>query len=147
MSDSTDYSETEAREDRSTRESSRLVGTVKWFNAKFGYGFITRHDTQEDVFVHFSGISKKNTRHSIKSLGDGELVEFNVMATSVSGPNGRPVKGNPYVSHIPRPRNDAGAAGDTWSRSIVPTRSSRFGSYSRIPRPSSAWNIERSTYR
>ena len=47
---STGYSEG-TREDRSTRESSRLTGTVKWFNAKFGYGFITRHDTHEDVFV------------------------------------------------------------------------------------------------
>lgn len=69
-----------------SREASRLMGTVKWFNAKVGYGFITRHDTGEDVFVHFSAITKKNPRHSMKSLGDGEVVEFNIMASSVTAP-------------------------------------------------------------
>ena len=32
-------------------------GTVKWFNAQKGYGFITNESTGEDVFVHFSGIA------------------------------------------------------------------------------------------
>lgn len=73
------------REKRS-REASRLVGTVKWFNAKVGYGFITRHDTGEDVFVHFTAITRKNPRHSMKSLGDGEIVEFNIMAANVTAP-------------------------------------------------------------
>lgn len=73
------------REKRS-RESSRLIGTVKWFNAKVGYGFITRHDTGEDVFVHFTAITRKNPRHSMKSLGDGEIVEFNIMAANVTAP-------------------------------------------------------------
>ncbi len=39
-------------------------GTVKWFNAQKGYGFITNESTGEDVFVHFSGIdpmSRKST--------------------------------------------------------------------------------------
>lgn len=73
------------REKRS-REASRLIGTVKWFNAKVGYGFITRHDTGEDVFVHFTAITRKNPRHSMKSLGDGEIVEFNIMAANVTAP-------------------------------------------------------------
>lgn len=73
------------REKRS-REASRLIGTVKWFNAKVGYGFITRHDNAEDVFVHFSAITRKNPRHSMKSLGDGEIVEFNIMAANVTAP-------------------------------------------------------------
>lgn len=98
--------------EKSSRESSRLSGTVKWFNAKNGYGFITRNDTGEDVFVHFSGIGRKNPRHAMKSLGDGEIVEFNIMATNVTGPAGRPVRGNPYVSYIPVRRNDSFAAGD-----------------------------------
>lgn len=90
------------RPEKSRKESSRISGKVKWFNAKYGYGFITREDTNEDIFVHFSGIARKNPRHAMKSLGDGELVEFNIMATSVTGRGGRPVRGNAYVSHIPR---------------------------------------------
>ena len=35
-------------------------GTVKWFNAQKGYGFITNESTGEDVFVHFSGIAGGN---------------------------------------------------------------------------------------
>lgn len=97
---------------QNSRESSRLVGAVKWFNAKNGYGFITRQDNGEDVFVHFSGIARKNPRHFMKSLGDGELVEFNIMATNVTGPLGRPVRGNPYVSFIPIRRTDSFASGD-----------------------------------
>lgn len=97
---------------RTSRENSLLTGTVKWFNAKAGYGFVTRHDTGDDIFVHFSGIARKNPRHSMKSLGDGELVEFNLTATNVTGPGGRPVRGNPYVSQLPVRRNDSFASGD-----------------------------------
>lgn len=103
-----------------SRASSRLVGTVKWFNAKAGYGFITRSDNDEDVFVHFSGIARKNPWHTMKSLGDGEIVEFNIMATYVTGINGRPVRGNPYVSHIPIRRTDSYASGDQTSNRRLP---------------------------
>lgn len=72
--------------EKSSREASRITGTVKWFNAKNGYGFVTRHDTGEDVFVHFTAISRKNPRHSMKSLGDGEVVEFNIVAVNVTAP-------------------------------------------------------------
>lgn len=116
--------------EKDSRESSRLMGTVKWFNAKCGYGFITRNDTGEDVFVHFSGIGRKNPRHTMKSLGDGESVEFNVLATNVTGPAGHPVRGNPYVSHIPiRRRDDQYASGDP----VVLNRQTYLGN-SRIPR-------------
>lgn len=128
--------------EKSSRESSRLVGTVKWFNAKNGYGFITRNDTGEDVFVHFSGIARKNPRHAMKSLGDGEIVEFNTMGTNVTGPGGRPVRGNPYVSYIPVRRNDSFAAGDPVMFSHDRPRYIRnptdFGS-SRIPRWNPSW--------
>ena len=53
--------------------SERFVGTVKWFNATKGYGFIGR-DGGEDVFVHFSGISG----NGYKSLEEGEKVQFDI---------------------------------------------------------------------
>ncbi|OGO70411.1 MAG: cold-shock protein [Chloroflexi bacterium RBG_19FT_COMBO_56_12] len=51
----------------------RLVGTVKWFNAAKGYGFIGREDG-EDVFVHFSAIQSDGYRR----LEKGQQVEFSV---------------------------------------------------------------------
>lgn len=108
---------------RTSREASRLVGTVKWFNAKAGYGFITRHDNQEDVFVHLSGIARKNPRHAFKSLCDGEIVEFNTIATNVTGINGTNVIGNPYVATV----QVEFAGGDAASNR-------RRNIYSRIPR-------------
>jgi len=49
-------------------------GTVKWFNAQKGYGFITNESTGEDVFVHFSALNMDG----FKELKDGEKVEFEV---------------------------------------------------------------------
>lgn len=49
-------------------------GTVKWFNAQKGYGFITNESTGEDVFVHFSGIAGEG----YKSLEEGQNVTFNI---------------------------------------------------------------------
>jgi cold shock protein len=48
-------------------------GTVKWFNAGKGFGFISRTDG-EDVFVHFNAISSSG----YKSLNEGDKVEFEV---------------------------------------------------------------------
>jgi CspA family cold shock protein len=48
-------------------------GTVKWFNAEKGYGFIAV-DGGPDVFVHYSAIQKEGYR----SLDEGERVEFEV---------------------------------------------------------------------
>ncbi len=48
-------------------------GTVKWFNAGKGYGFIAR-EAGEDVFVHHSAIEEEGFR----SLDEGQQVEFNV---------------------------------------------------------------------
>ena len=48
-------------------------GTVKWFNAEKGYGFITGEDGQ-DVFVHYSGLNMEG----FKSLEEGQEVEFDV---------------------------------------------------------------------
>ncbi|MEG1459130.1 MAG: cold-shock protein [Acetivibrio sp.] len=49
-------------------------GTVKWFNAQKGFGFITNDATNEDVFVHFSGIASGG----FKSLEDGQKVTFDM---------------------------------------------------------------------
>ena len=48
-------------------------GTVKWFNAGKGYGFISR-EAGEDVFVHHSAIEEEGFR----SLDEGQQVEFNI---------------------------------------------------------------------
>ena len=48
-------------------------GTVKWFNASKGYGFIQRQ-TGEDVFVHYSAIQADGYR----SLNEGQAVEFDL---------------------------------------------------------------------
>ena len=49
-------------------------GTVKWFTAQKGYGFITNESTGEDVFVHFSGIAGEG----YKSLEEGQNVTFDI---------------------------------------------------------------------
>ena len=49
-------------------------GTVKWFNAEKGYGFIEREDGG-DVFVHFSAIQSEG----FKTLEEGQAVEFDVV--------------------------------------------------------------------
>ena len=53
--------------------SERLIGTVKWFNATKGYGFIG-HDGGEDVFVHFSAIQMDG----YKRLDPEQKVEFSI---------------------------------------------------------------------
>jgi len=55
------------------------VGTVKWFSAEKGFGFIAP-ESGEDVFVHFSAIQSAGYR----SLDEGQAVEFDVTA----GPKG-----------------------------------------------------------
>ncbi len=50
-----------------------MVGTVKWFNAEKGFGFIER-EGGEDVFVHFSAIKAEG----YKSLEEGQRVQFDI---------------------------------------------------------------------
>jgi cold shock protein len=53
--------------------TERIIGTVKWFNASKGYGFIG-YENGEDVFVHFSAIIAEGYRR----LEIGQQVEFSV---------------------------------------------------------------------
>jgi CspA family cold shock protein len=53
--------------------SERIQGTVKWFNAGKGYGFISR-EGGEDVFVHYSALQSEGYR----SLDEGQQVEFTI---------------------------------------------------------------------
>lgn len=50
------------------------TGTVKWFNAEKGYGFITDDANGTDLFVHFSAI----VADGYKTLADGQKVSFDV---------------------------------------------------------------------
>ncbi|MBN6188961.1 cold-shock protein [Aneurinibacillus sp. BA2021] len=50
------------------------TGTVKWFNAEKGFGFIERQDG-DDVFVHFSAISGDG----FKTLEEGQRVSFDIV--------------------------------------------------------------------
>ncbi len=56
------------------------TGTVKWFNAEKGYGFIAQADGGPDVFVHYSAIQSDGYR----SLEENQSVEFDIVA----GPKG-----------------------------------------------------------
>ena len=60
---------------------SQFHGVVRWFNNAKGYGFLGR-DGGPDVFVHYSAIEKEG----YKTLKEGDLVEYNIIA----GAQGRP---------------------------------------------------------
>ena len=60
--------------------SERVQGTVKWFNNAKGFGFITREESDDDVFGHFRSIQGDGYR----TLNEGQDVEFNL----VEGPKG-----------------------------------------------------------
>ena len=52
------------------------AGTVKWFNAQKGYGFITPDDGSKDVFVHISAVE----RAGLASLNDGQKLDYEIEA-------------------------------------------------------------------
>ena len=63
-------------------------GTVKWFNAEKGFGFLSQSDGGADVFVHFSAIQADGYR----SLEEGQEVEFQV-GQGAKGPQAEQVRG------------------------------------------------------
>ncbi|MDX7791723.1 RNA chaperone/antiterminator CspA [Aeromonas caviae] len=54
--------------------SNKMTGTVKFFNAEKGFGFISPADGSKDVFVHFSAIQS----NGFKTLEEGQRVEFTI---------------------------------------------------------------------
>ena len=67
-------------EKRGIANVATVTGTVKWFNAEKGFGFIAQPDGGGDVFVHHSAIQMQGYR----SLEEGQKVEFEVQ----NGPKG-----------------------------------------------------------
>ena len=62
------------------------TGTVKWFNASKGFGFIQPEDGSKDVFLHISAVE----RAGLQSPADGQKVEYELE----SGRDGRSSAGN-----------------------------------------------------
>jgi cold shock protein len=56
-------------------------GTVKWFNATKGFGFIQPDDGSQDVFVHISAVE----RAGMRELRDGQKVSYEIVADRRSG--------------------------------------------------------------
>ena len=63
------------------------TGSVKWFNQKKGFGFISKDNSDEDIFVHFSSI----ITDGFKTLNEGQKVEYDIEASD-KGPQARNVK-------------------------------------------------------
>jgi len=61
------------------------TGTVKWFNAQKGYGFITPDDGDRDVFVHITAVEQAG----LKGLREGQKVSF-----EVTNQKGKPAAGD-----------------------------------------------------
>jgi len=57
------------------------TGTVKWFNAQKGFGFIQPNDGGNEVFVHISAVE----RAGLSSLAEGQKVSFEIKADKMRG--------------------------------------------------------------
>ncbi|GAB5491838.1 MAG: hypothetical protein Phog2KO_20530 [Phototrophicaceae bacterium] len=78
--------------------SERITGTVKWFNAEKGFGFITQEGSDSDVFVHHTAINMDGYR----KLVEGDKVEFEI-TEGRKGPQASEVT---VTSHAPTSNDD-----------------------------------------
>lgn len=78
-----------------------MLGTVKWFNAKNGYGFINTSGTHDDIFVHRKAITRNNLQKMVRSIGKGKAVEFDVVIEE-KGREAANVQGSLYAADRPR---------------------------------------------
>ena len=87
-----------------SQETQRSLASVKWFNHKAGYGFLTDLESNNDVFVHHNGI--KTGDNVYKTLTTGEYVEYETtqdksgktLAVNVTG-----VRGGKLLCEQPKP--------------------------------------------
>jgi CspA family cold shock protein len=87
-SESSHGGDSAALEQRHRKEQQIMAnGTVKWFNAEKGFGFIAQDGGGEDVFVHFSAIQSSG----YKSLEENQKVEFD-LAQGPKGPQAENVR-------------------------------------------------------
>jgi cold shock CspA family protein len=123
---------------------------------KAGFGFITRNDNGQDVYAHYTAITKKNPNHRVRSLADGEVVRFNIKSGSkgaeacdITAANGGPVQGSEYALPLKEKReenlsgqhqqqalnfpinNNSRYAGNQSNRNMMNNRGNRFPSDSR----------------
>ena len=93
-------------------------GTVKWFNFKKGFGFITPNEGEKDVFVHYSAIMKEN-EGDFASLNEGDKVDFEV-SEGDKGLEAKQVKVTEKAPFKPRERRNNnrsfGGGGDRGGR-------------------------------
>jgi len=89
--------------------AERETGTVKWFNAGKGYGFVERDNGEGDVFVHYSAINGAG----FKTLDEGQRVEFDVVESD-KGPQAQDVQalGESATSFSTGPEDSGDILGD-----------------------------------
>ena len=85
-----------------------MEGTVKWFNARKGYGFIVPTEGEQDVFVHYSAIQKEADEFA--TLYENDKVTFEI-SQGDKGPEAKEVQ---VTERAPNPRSDRGYDRDSY---------------------------------